>query len=207
MSDPSARSAKEKGGGTKSVDGAGLDQRRDAAGFRAAWDTLRSNDLIRLDKKAAIRALGTGKDGRDLLNEAVLRTLDGRREWPAGVPVTVYLDNAMRSIADEARKELARERPAGDGHDPGSVIGNYADPGPSVEARVYARLELEAVVERLEARLSGDAQALAVLIGEMEGWSAAELLELEPMNANDYAAARKRLRRAVEREFGKGARQ
>jgi hypothetical protein len=75
---------------------------------------LRALSLVRLKEKANFRALGSGMEGDDLFQEAILRTLeeDGRK-CPSDVPVHVYLDNAMRSIADGERKKYVRERPAG----------------------------------------------------------------------------------------------
>ncbi len=179
----------------------------DAAAFRGALDVLTSAELLRLRKKSAFHALGTGMGGDDLLQEAIRRTLepDGRR-CPADVPVAVYLGNAMRSIADGERAKYSREAPA-DGEDCDErEAGVGADPSPSTEATVMARDELERTVERLETMFADDPQALAVVIGDMEGWSPAEIKEAESMDDTQYATARRRVRRAIEREFGGGLR-
>src|SRR6266851_4885921 len=84
--------------------------------FIAALRALSPAGLLRLEKKARFRALGSGMEANDLLQEAILRTLeeDGRK-CPSDVPIPIYLDNAMRSIADGERKKYVRERPAGAG--------------------------------------------------------------------------------------------
>ncbi len=86
----------------------------DASEFNAALEALTEPEVLRLHKKAHYWALGSGMEGDDLLQEAVLRTLeeDGRK-CPSDVPVAVYLDNAMRSIADGERIKYRRERPTG----------------------------------------------------------------------------------------------
>lgn len=175
----------------------------DNAAFIAALRALEPADLLRLTKKSAYRALGAGVEGGDLLNEAVRRTLeeDGRN-CPADVPVAVYLDNAMRSIADGERGKYARETPAGDGHDEKSSIGKLAYEGPSTADAALGRIELQRVVDRIQDIFADDPQAQAVVIGDMEEWSADEIKEMEPMDDKQYAAARRRVRRAIEREFG-----
>ena len=175
----------------------------DNAAFIAALNALAPTDLLRLRKKSGFRAMGTGMEGDDLLNEAVQRTLeDNGRNCPADVPVAVYLDNAMRSIADGEREKYARRRPVGDGHDENSPVGKLADGNPSPADAALDRIELQRVVDRIQEIFADDPQAQAVVIGDMEGWSPEEIREMEPMDDKQYAAARKRVRRALEREFG-----
>ena len=50
-----------------------------------------------------------------------------------------------------------------------------------------------------------DRQAQAIVIGLIEDWTPEEIRELEPMGDNEYAAARKRMRRALSHEFPKGS--
>ena len=50
-----------------------------------------------------------------------------------------------------------------------------------------------------------DSQAQAVVIGLMEGWAPHEIREVESMSDKQYDAARKRVRRALLREFQKGS--
>jgi len=175
----------------------------DAAAFLTALRALGPADLLRLSKKSAYRAAGTGMKGDDLLHEAILSTLeeDGRN-CPADVPIHVYLDNAMRSIASGEREKYARETPAGSGHDEDGPIGSYADKRPTPAVAALAHIELEDVVNRLQNIFADDPQALAIVIGDMEGWSATEVKEIESMDDKQYATARRRVRRAIEREFG-----
>lgn len=175
----------------------------DNAAFIAELRALAPADLLRLRKKSAYRALGTGMQGGDLLNEAIRRTLEEHgRSCPADVPVTVYLDRAMRSIADGERAKFTREFPAGSGHDESEPVGALPDAGPSPAQTALDRIELQRVVDRIQHIFAADPQALAVVIGDMEGWSAAEIKEMEAMGDTQYATARRRVRRAIEREFG-----
>lgn len=176
----------------------------DAAAFRAAVEALTLSDLIRLRKKAHYFALRTGKEGDELLNDAIVRTLEGERNCPADVPVKTYLENAMRSIAGGEREKFDRESPSGSGHEEDDPIGRFADPAPSPATAALDKIALERVLDRLQEIFANDPQAQAVLIGDMEGWSADEIKEMESMDDKAYATARKRVRRAIEREFPRG---
>ena len=178
----------------------------DNAAFIAALNALAPADLFRLRKKSAYRAMGTGMEGDDLLNEAIQRTLEEGRKCPADVPVAVYLGNAIRSIADGEREKYARRTPVGDGHDEDSPVGKLADGNPSPADAALDRIEFQRVIGRIQDIFADDPQAQAVVIGDMEGWSPEEIKEVEPMDDKQYAAARKRVRRNLEREFGGGDR-
>ena len=148
--------------------------------FLAALRALSPADLTRLKEKAKIRALGSGMEGDDLFQEAIGRTLeDDRRKCPSDVPVHIYLDNAMRSIADGERKKYVRERPAGPGqYDEEGVeepLVDAPDPSPLPSDTALARIELGEVVDGLEQLFADDPEAQAVIMGDFEGWSADEV--------------------------------
>ena len=57
-----------------------------------ALATLTPSDLVRLKRLAQLRArLLPGLEWDELLNEALLRALDGSRRWPEGVPLLTFL--------------------------------------------------------------------------------------------------------------------
>ena len=178
-----------------------------AAELRSALEALRPIDLVRLQKKANALAPGTGMEPDDLLQEALGRALEENsgRNCPRDVNPVTFLGNVIRSIASHAREEWAQETPIGatedDEDDP---IVDAPDPAPSPEEAVIGRLDHGQTVARIEAMFEGDPKAQAIIIGNMEGWSPNETREMEPMSDKEYAAARKRVRRALLREFPKG---
>lgn len=178
----------------------------DNAAFIAALDALAPTELLRLRKKSAYRAAGTGMEGDDLLNEAICRTLeeDGRN-CPANVPIAVYLDNAMRSIADGEREKYIRQVPVEDWDEKYSEVNKSMNKNLSSDDAVLDSIELEQIVDRIQDIFADDPQAQAIVIGDIEGWSPEEIKEMEPMDDKQYASARRRVRRTLEREFsGKG---
>lgn len=178
-----------------------------AAQLRSALATLRPIDLARLQLKATILAPGTGMGPDDLLQEALASALEenGGRNCPRDVDPVTFLGNAIRSIASHARHKWAREMPIGateeNGDDP---IVDAPDPAPSPEEAVIGRIDHGRTIARIEAMFEGDPKAEAIVIGRMEGWSPDEIRKMETMSDKEYAAARKRVRRALLREFPKG---
>src|ERR1700756_3688613 len=80
-----------------------------------ALAALTSSDLLRLKRVAQLRArLLPGLEWEELLNEAVLRALEGSRRWPEGVPLLAFLAGVMRSLVDgraqERRQQAERAR-------------------------------------------------------------------------------------------------
>lgn len=177
------------------------------AEFRSALEALQSTDRIRLQKKAAFLAPGSGMEPDDLLQEAVKRSLEenGGRNCPCDVAPMTFLGNVMRSIASHARKEWKRETPsnAGEG-DEDNPIGNMPDLALSLEEVVIKRIDCAKMLARIEEMFNKDPKGQAIVIGIMEGWSPQEIREVEPMKENEYVSARKRVRRKLLSEFPKG---
>ena len=180
---------------------------RSIAELRLAIETMSKLDRIRLWRKAGALAPGTGMEPDDLLQEAVARCLEGNggRTCPRDVSPRVFLGNVVRSISSHSRERWEREMPIGanedDEDDPFVAI---PDPGPSPDEVVIGRLDYGKTITRIETMFDEDPQAQAILIGIMEDWSPNEICAMEPMSEKTYAAARKRLRRKLLREFPKG---
>ena len=170
----------------------------------AALRRLSDSDLRRLRRVAQIRVTGLhALDWEDLLHEAIVRMLDGSRRWPRDVPVVVFLQQTMRSIASDHWRRL--EKPVvvveseirADGDADGGGIDNTADMGMQPERRILAA----EMLARIEGLFSGDADARAVIDGMVRGKSPGEIQEETGMNGTRYASTQRRIRRALAREF------
>ncbi|KMO21073.1 hypothetical protein SQ03_04275 [Methylobacterium platani JCM 14648] len=124
-------------------------------------------------------------DWADLLNEAIVRALDGTRLWPPEVPILAFLAGCMRSIEHDLRRRTALERAWREQDEPAGSI----DP----ERAVAAAQALGAIV----ALFSGDATVLRIIEELGYGRSAAEICARHGLSRTDYDSARKRLRRAL----------
>ena len=164
------------------------------AELQEALEALSVVERNRLEKKARYHCGGTGMEWNDLLQEAFCRALeDGGRSCPRDVGLMVFFGNVMRSIADEERRQWAREMPVGAPNEEGGLIATTADPRPNPERQAVDRISFDRIIKEIEALFADEAQALAIVMGDAVGWSPAEICELEPMNEKEYATARKRV--------------
>ena len=159
-----------------------------------AIQALSEADLVRLAALARLwsRGLPDGIGWTDVLNEAVVRVLDGSRAWPPGVPLLAFLSGVMRSICDDHWRRARREalRRHGDLADLGaSLADGSADP-----ERMLAAAQALAQINQL---FAGDQPALQIIAGLSEGLTASEICRRYGMEERDYDTARKRMRRAL----------
>ena len=177
----------------------------------AALRQLSDADLRRLDELARMRAAGLAfVDGRDLLHEAIVRMLTGKRRWPTEVPLVVFLRETMRSIASDqwrrqetaavvAESETRVDPETGDG-----AVAMAADWSMAPAPRTAAAQTLA----RIEDLFRDDADALAVMAGMVSGKSPGEIQRENAMDETRYASTQRRIRRGLARAFpesGEGA--
>ena len=168
-----------------------------------ALKVLADTDLMRLQAIARLRSRALpGLDWADLLQEAVLRCLDGSRAWPAGVPLVALLAMTMRSLADAHHRRRRRERltvlPFG--QDAADQALTAEDPGADPE-RAMDAIQALAAIDRL---FAGDEIALQIIAGLAQGLSAVEIRTRHGLSQTLYDTARKRMRRALMRHSATG---
>ncbi|HLG88727.1 MAG TPA: sigma-70 family RNA polymerase sigma factor [Alphaproteobacteria bacterium] len=153
---------------------------------------LSETDLLRLKAIARLHARGLppGIGWMDLLQEAILRMLQGSRRKPPDLPIVAFLAGVMRSIRSEHWRRAQREADA--------QAWLAAESGPSVEPEErLAAVQALAAIDRLFAH---DPQALQIIAGLGEGLTAERIREVYCMSKTDYDSTRKRMRRALLRE-------
>lgn len=160
---------------------------------RSAIEGLQNTDYKKLMLIARYfandRLQGTVVEPGDLLYEAIVKTLDGRRRWNRRVSIVKHLDRVMESDSDhEANKRTARSF---------SQLSEdsieSADQQPSPETRLIVLDELEDVLEHF----AGDEIALKLLRLKSNYLSPSEIrLELG-MSEVEYDTVNKRIRRRV----------
>ena len=155
---------------------------------------LADTDLLRLKAIARLRVRGLpGLDWADILNESVLRLLNGSRRRPVGVEMVVVLAMTMRSIANEHWRRVIRERPILVPSD-GCTLDQADDSPEANPERAAAAAQALAGLDRLFAQ---DAVVLNIMAGLAEGLSATEIRSRYALTETVYDSARRRLRRAL----------
>jgi hypothetical protein len=137
-------------------------------------------------KMVAIRGMVMSADAKDLLQEGVTRTLDGRRKWnPKQVDFVGHLLGCMRSIASELAKRARLELEAVEEFERNRRMKEFDDHWPTQ------------ILDQIRLRLQDDEIAIQVFEKLREGNKRAEICQALYMRADVYDAARKRISRCL----------
>ena len=172
---------------------------------RAIQD-LSDAELNRLHRVAVIYARFRSIEPDDLLQEAYVRILDGRRNWPVDVDLVKFLTETMRSIANGELQKI-KHRPqlipiANHGGDDSGV--DPTDPALNPEQRIGSAEEVAIVKASLLSLFKDDENAQLILEGMMDGMKGEELRELLKLDETAYQSKRKLIRRRINRKFPGG---
>lgn len=172
----------------------------------AAVDGLTKADLHRLEGYAKLRAyslrpLGLGWRSDDLLQEALLRTFDGRRNWKHGITFVKHLIETMRSITSHVPKELKGDRPVpiDAPRDEGQTLGDTLVHNSS---GVDDGLGAAEILADIGERFAEDEEVGLLIEALADSMSGPEVQEAFGWTQTRYETVMRRLRRSVRREEG-----
>jgi DNA-directed RNA polymerase specialized sigma24 family protein len=143
---------------------------------------LTAGQKTALIKVAKAYARKTSYGHEDLIQEAYMRVLDGKRAWPKNVAAVPFLCGVMRSIAWDWRAE---------DHDENAdveLIG-YED------RTAAARIDMQKIVEFF----NDDPIAQTIIIAMMEGARGEELRKVSGLAQTEYESKRTKIRRRIEK--------
>jgi len=172
-----------------------------------ALAALTDVQLVRLERIAAFRhrSLGTRGAGRnegDLLSDAIITTLEGRRKWKTNIDFMTFLKGVIRSLASHIRAgkpvdafdEIA-PNPVNEEDETEDFVEQIPTPAPvDPERRLLAR-DLD---EQIRERFKDDPVVLLVYEGFVEKMKPADIQSCLGIDEKEYNAAAKRLRRATQ---------
>jgi DNA-directed RNA polymerase specialized sigma24 family protein len=165
---------------------------RTAPGVAAVVAALPDCELDRMVSYAFFRLRRAGgnasqTDPRDLVQEAILRTLDGRRAVNPKIPFVSHLCGCISSIAHQAGRKARKSIALSDVH--------------GCKANIDAEVDRKIIIDRLRTRLRTDPAALNVMESLLRGLSPKEAGHALNINSKLYWAARKRISRQCARLF------
>lgn len=155
-----------------------------AAEIVHAVKTLTVQQKTALMKLAKAYAMKTSFGHEDLMQEALVRVLDGRREWPRGVALVTFLAGVMRSIAWDWRHER---------HDDSAEVADIGYEDQAAAARIDIR--------KLIALFDDDQIAQRMIIALMDGVKGEKLRELSGLAKTEYESKRTKIRRRLEKAW------
>ena len=189
--------------------------------IRDAIEALTEDDAFRLRKAAQAFLFGTEyQDAMELVNEAVLRAMDGTlggqgRYWPKQrVPFVAFMIMTMMSIADGSRESHLMSRTdrleglslKGEGADHvldylGFSTQSVEDEALDAEEEAATIARAKADADRIDALFANDQEVGWLVMCIKEGKSPAKARELAGFTTTEYETIRKRLRRGAAKLF------
>lgn len=175
--------------------------------FGDAYRNLSRDDREKLGFFAKRFCGGTTLSPGDLLNEAVCRTLLGRRQCGRELNVVAYLVGVMRSLVSHERERQRRSVSTDDAEEVDAHmrarLGEKPRAGSLEDAIIEAQERARTVVEVFE-MFRDRPEELAVLEALREGLSGKALRERTGLDQGDLDYAKKRIRKALSLRYPKG---
>lgn len=165
--------------------------------------SLSEADWVRL-RMVSERYARSAISAEDLLQETLLRAWDGSRRCPTNVDVVKFLAEAMRSIADEARKKEQRKREAMAKAEAPVADGGLDSAEHDAEQKVIEDDQARRIRISILALFDDDQDARALVEAMMEEFSAEELRELTGLDKTAYDTTRRRIRRRLGKAYPDG---
>ncbi|HEX5370572.1 MAG TPA: hypothetical protein VFY10_14250 [Dehalococcoidia bacterium] len=177
-----------------------------------ALEALTDVQLVRLEKVSAFRhrSLGTRGAGRnegDLLADAIIAVLEGRRKWKTNIDFMTFLKGVMRSLASHIRAgkpvdafDDIAPNPANDDDETEDFVEQIPTAAPVDPERQLLARQLDGQIRE---HFKDDPVELLVYESFLEKMKPAEIQACLGIDEKEYNAAAKRLRRAT-RTMAKG---
>jgi DNA-directed RNA polymerase specialized sigma24 family protein len=146
----------------------------------------------------------------DLLHEAFLRALEGRRKCPKGIDVIKFIAETMRSLSSSKLKSLDRKpvlhviSTSNDDDDPGIDPPHH---GPTSEQAIISNQESYEIRSAILSLFSDDEIAQVIIEGDMEEIDSKEIQDLTGLDKKAFASKRRLIRRRIDRAFPEGWKQ
>jgi DNA-directed RNA polymerase specialized sigma24 family protein len=170
----------------------------------AAIEALSPGDKLKLAVIDDRMRGGTGLGRGDLLQEVVLRALDGSRKCPRSVSFMAFLVESMRSIAGHERAKNRRNVPLTEVDE--TLDASVLDPDSLPQNAEDGLIDEQesALVQAIHTEFDDDPEAQLVLMRWMDGLRGAAMLEATGLNQRQFDYAAKRIRTKMRRLYPQG---
>ncbi|OYZ98240.1 MAG: hypothetical protein B7X99_12175 [Rhizobiales bacterium 17-65-6] len=171
---------------------------------RHALAELSTADLYRIAEYGKFCGMPDRRDALDVVKDAIQQALVGERLCPVGVPIRIFLRNAMRSLISAHHKRAKHEvsldaMVEAYGFDPAST-------GSDGEQALIAKEEVQSMADELERLFADDEDAQLVVMGDLDQMPAEEIRTLGGWDHKEFATIRRRIRRTIANAYPHGRR-
>jgi DNA-directed RNA polymerase specialized sigma24 family protein len=167
--------------------------------IRAAIDAFTDVEWVRVRKAAEYWARAHGVDADDVMQDALERAIDGRRQCPQHLSVLAFLSGAMRSISSGERKAQAER---GEVHlvaEDGRLIVDPAHDRQTPAEAAESTQEVARIKQTFLDLFEDDLAAQTILEGTMDGMEGEELRVLTDLDIKGFATKRRLIRRRIDK--------
>lgn len=165
------------------------------------------DELLRLCKVSLYYSSPGKLEADNLLQEAIVRALDGSRKCPADISVVKFLAEAMRSIAHGEREKI-KSRPVTKSLDStderDGVALDTLDPSRSIEETMINEESAAIIYDNVLSLFQEGTRERDMAEGIMEELNAEELRELLDLDKTAYNSMRRLVRRRINKAYPKG---
>jgi DNA-directed RNA polymerase specialized sigma24 family protein len=169
----------------------------------AAFEALSPSDKLKLGAIDDMMRGGTGLGKGDLVQEAILRALDGSRNCPRDVSLMAFLVTSMQSIAGHERTKQRRLVSLNMAETIDASVVDPAAAARSPEDDLVQKQSADAV-QAIYAAFSDDPEAQLVLMGWTEELRGAALREATGLDQGQLDYAIRRIRTRMRKLYNEG---
>lgn len=165
------------------------------------WDEV---EHARLVQAVAMYARIAQMEPFELVQEVVIRVLEGRRQWPRELSLAAFLVGTAKSVANGQK----RYRERGEVRSPVSIYGRDGgvehhgeEESCSPEDEAIDKEQLSLLEEDMEALFTDDATAWAIHAGHLDGLRGEELRQMVDLSSIEFATKCRLVRRRLNNYF------
>lgn len=153
-------------------------------------------DWLRVKKAALHFAKRCRCEWDDLQNEALVRSLEGRRNCPRNVPVTTFLGNVIRSIASEGNETDGHVHLSEELEAQQSTVSGLTDLTKSADSAA-STMDAQKMMAEVISTFDGDETSTMLFEGTIDGIEGQELREFLGLSQKDFDSKRRFVRRRL----------
>lgn len=165
--------------------------------LRESLSSLTEAKWIKLGRSSEYLCMGLAIEGKDILNLAFCKALEGKRKCPRGLPVEVFIYGAMKSLIDAYLKNRKRDplhlTVKTSEEDDSLDIDDLQPTIDTPEEILKAKQTLDEIDQTFK-----DDEAMVVM-AQLDGYSPKEIQETVGLTPTQYASTLKAIGRKLDK--------